>query len=142
MSGNLLSKNHPFRASVTHDEAEIVSSTMLTNASPATSDDNSKSTSKITLSPKTKIICFLTVGIITAYGWIQIYDSIYPPKANSVSRNNKESKANKKMSYEEITDLEWGYNQRMFDQSGLHEEKPGWFKQTFCKGVKRSLFCR
>lgn len=136
MSGNLLSKNHPFRASVTHGSAEIPS-TAPVQAAPVNSED--KTESRYKFSTKTKLISFAILGLIITYGWIQIYDSIYPPtkKSNKTSVASKE--APDKISYEEVTDFEWGISEIEFDQT---ESKPSWFKQTFCKGVKRSFFCR
>lgn len=138
MSGNLLSKNHPFRASVTHGTAEIAPLNS-NNPAPASEEDAKP---KFSLSPKTKLICLLIVGLITTYGWIQIYDSMYPPKETPASNSKKLTKTNNKISYDEVTDFEWGYSDTESENYASETSKPNWFKQTFCKGVKRSFFCR
>ena len=141
MSGNLLSKNHPFRASVTHGEVEITSPTN-TISSPASTEDETKPKSKLNLSVKTKLIILLTVSLVITFGWITMYDSIYPPKKTQVS-SAKKLKKEKPSSYTDVSDFEWGYSNALpGDFSAEEESRPGWFKQTFCKGVKRSFICR
>lgn len=143
MSNNLLSKNHPFRASVTHEDAEIVGSQNVANTANTNSgnlENTERSSSKIKLSTKTKLLGTATLGLIITYGWIQIYDAIYPPTLKETSgRNNIKKEKVDKLSYEDVTDFEWGIS----DLNSAEEiSKPSWFKQTFCKGVKRSFFCR
>lgn len=138
MSGNLLSKNHPFRASITHGEAEIASSTSVT--APTAAQNDEKPNTNITFSTKTKLISLAITGLIITYGWLQIYDSIYPPSHAPIKEKGIKKESTEKISYEEVTDFEWGISDIALEDE--LQSKPGWFNQTFCKGVKRSFFCR
>lgn len=134
MSNNLLSKNHPFRASVTHGSAEIVS------PSETIVKHEEQEKSKLTFSPKTKITCFAIVGLIATYGWLEVYDSIYPETKNKKNKQAESKISHEEISHEEIADFEWGISNHGIEEDTVSQ--PSWFKQTFCKGVKRSIFCR
>lgn len=137
----LLNKNHPFRQSITHDSATIAASNTSTNQSgeSATGTNSPDSKSKLPpLSLKTKIILFSTVGGIVAYGWSEIYDSIYPEQ--SMASAKKTSEHSQASDYGSDVEEDWSYQPEARRQQ-VGTSQVSWLSRTFCRGGKRARFC-
>jgi hypothetical protein len=79
---------------------------------------------------------YSVVGGIVAYGWSEIYDSIYP----ETSAENPKQKASTESTYGSDAAEDWAYQPQHRDVH-TSRQSVSWLSRTFCKGGKRARFC-
>ena len=122
---SVINKNHPFRETITHS-SERESGSLLQEASspaPPEAEASKKKGFLASMSPKSKVLLSLTVGGIICYGYVALYDTLYPQPDQI-----------KRISVRDVADA----NRSVEDA----RRSAGFFGRLFCRGMQRSSFCR
>lgn len=127
---SLLNKNHPFRASITHDTPAAPGAGGTEQAAAPPKEEKADSLKSFKL--KAKIgTALLAVGTIT-YLWLQAYDEIFTSSKPEVEEGPP--------SVAQDVEEDWMYQGDQRDVENARESA-GIFGRLFCRGGRRSTFC-
>lgn len=124
---SVLNKNHPFRESVTHrggtvdiEKSDHPSGTSSGAGEFSTNDSQPSLLSS--LSPKARLGLFLSLAGIICYGYVSLYDALYPQPTEA-----------RPQAVEEVD-----MGSRSVEDA---RRSAGIFGRLFCRGMQRSRFC-
>ena len=110
---SVLNKNHPFRETLTGQSAAEAKE-------PYSSSEQKKGF--VFLSTRAKLILLLSVSGIVSYGYVLLYDQLYPPL-----QQVEQLSATGLLESRSVEDA---------------QRSAGLFDRYFCRGMQRSRFCR
>jgi hypothetical protein len=129
---NVINKNHPFRASTTHDKSSVSESGLTSSGGTQSRDSSSDESSKFRLSTRSKVIgACITFGVL-GYGWTEVYDAVYAGPSDSAISNKRS------ISQDVEDDWEYQGNNRSVEEA---RNSVGFLSKVFCRGGRRSAIC-